>query len=143
MYDWVRPDLDGKPRPLNIDRAFANLNFARKGNVVKDTLLSKPKSYNLDEQSKKIHLPTHEDHFYDVFRYEFTEQVDIDTEEQCHIMMLVEGEAIELTTAKGMKKIFHYAETFAVPAAAGSYSLRNLGAGPAKVIQSFVKDSKC
>jgi len=58
-------------------------------------------------------------------------------------MMLVEGEAVELTTANGMKKIFHYAETFAVPAAAKSYSLRNLGASQAKVIQSFVKDSKC
>lgn len=55
-------------------------------------------------------------------------------------MMLVEGEAVELTTANGMKRIFHYAETFAVPAAAKSYSLRNLGASQAKVIQSFVKD---
>jgi hypothetical protein len=56
---------------------------------------------------------------------------------------LVEGEAIELTTANGMKRVFHYAETFAVPAAAGSYTLRNLGNDKAKVIQSFVKESKC
>ncbi|MGJ1408884.1 class I mannose-6-phosphate isomerase [Sphingobacterium thalpophilum] len=143
MYDWLRPDLDGKPRPLNIDRAFANLNFSRKGRVVRDSLLSRPQHYDLDEQSKKIHLPTHEDHFYDVLRYEFTQGVRIETQDQCHIMMLVEGEAIELITAGGMKKIFHYAETFAVPAAAGFYSLRNLGKGTAKVIQAFVKDSKC
>ncbi|MDR2274716.1 MAG: class I mannose-6-phosphate isomerase [Sphingobacterium sp.] len=143
MYDWVRPDLDGKPRPLNIDRAFSNLNFNRKGDVVKDTLLSEPDTHVLDPQSAKVHLPTHEDHFYDVYRYEFAQEVAIETKGQCHIMMLVEGEAIELTTANGMKKIFHYAETFAVPAAARSYSLRNLGTGPAKVIQSFVKDSKC
>ncbi len=143
MYDWVRPDLDGKPRPLNIDRAFSNLNFNRKGDVVKNTLLSEPDTHVLDPQSAKVHLPTHEDHFYDVYRYEFVQEVAIETKGQCHIMMLVEGEAIELTTANGMKKIFHYAETFAVPAAARSYSLRNLGTGPAKVIQSFVKDSKC
>lgn len=143
MYDWVRPDLDGKPRPLNIDRAFSNLNFNRKGDVVKNTLLSEPDTHVLDPQSAKVHLPTHEDHFYDVYRYEFAQEVAIETKGQCHIMMLVEGEAIELTTANGMKKIFHYAETFAVPAAARSYSLRNLGTGPAKVIQSFVKDSKC
>lgn len=143
MYDWVRPDLDGKPRPLNIDRAFANLNFNRKGDVVKDTLLSQPKVYTLDDQTSKVHLPTHEDHFYDVYRYEFMDEVKIETKGQCHIMMLVEGEAVELTTANGMKKIFHYAETFAVPAAAKSYSLRNLGTAQAKVIQSFVKDHKC
>ena len=143
MYDWVRPDLDGKPRPLNIDRAFANLNFNRKGDVVKDTLLSQPKVYTLDDQTSKVHLPTHEDHFYDVYRYEFMDEVKIETKGQCHIMMLVEGEAVELTTANGMKKIFHYAETFAVPAAAKSYSLRNLGTARAKVIQSFVKDHKC
>ncbi|MDF2514996.1 MAG: hypothetical protein K0R59_292, partial [Sphingobacterium sp.] len=143
MYDWVRPDLDGKPRPLNIDRAFSNLNFNRKGDVVKNTLLSQPQIDVLDTQSIKVHLPTHEDHFYDVFRYEFEDEVRIETKGQCHIMMLVEGEAVELTTANGMKRIFHYAETFAVPAAAKSYSLRNLGASQAKVIQSFVKDSKC
>lgn len=143
MYDWVRPDLDGKPRPLNIDRAFSNLNFNRKGEVVKNTLLSQPQIDVLDTQSIKVHLPTHEDHFYDVFRYEFEDEVRIETKGQCHIMMLVEGEAVELTTANGMKRIFHYAETFAVPAAAKSYSLRNLGASQAKVIQSFVKDSKC
>jgi len=143
MYDWVRPDLDGKPRPLNIDRAFANLNFNRKGDVVKNTLLSQPSEKILDAQTTRIHLPTHEDHFYDVFRYEFDQDVAIETQGQCHIMMLVEGEAIELTTANGIKKVFHYAETFAVPAAAGSYTLRNLGNDKAKVIQSFVKESKC
>ncbi|MDM1293045.1 class I mannose-6-phosphate isomerase [Sphingobacterium sp. N143] len=143
MYDWVRPDLDGKPRPLNIERAFSNLNFTRKGDVVKRTLISQPADHELDVQSKKVHLPTHEDHFYAVCRYEFEDGVNIETKGQCHIMMLVEGEAIALTTANGMEKVFHYAETFAVPAAANSYSLRNLGTGTVKVIQSFVKDAKC
>ncbi|MGA6118450.1 class I mannose-6-phosphate isomerase [Sphingobacterium anhuiense] len=143
MYDWVRPDLDGKPRPLNIDRAFDNLNFERKGQVVNDTLIAKPLFHKIDNQATKVHLATHEDHFYDVVRYDFDQEVTIETKNQCHILMLVEGEAVELTTSNGMREVFNYVETFAIPAATGSYTLRNLGKQPAKVIQSYVKDSKC
>jgi mannose-6-phosphate isomerase class I len=41
MYDWVRLDLDGNPRPINIDHAFNNLDFNRKGKQVYRELISK------------------------------------------------------------------------------------------------------
>lgn len=143
IYDWQRLDLNGEPRPLNVDRAFENLDFSRKGQVVEDTLISKPEVIETGEDWEKILLPTHPEHFYEVMRYEFDSEVIIPTAGQCHLLMLVEGESLELYTSGGRNMKFHFAETFVVPAAAGSYSLKNLGSKRAKVVISYVKDSAC
>lgn len=143
MYDWLRPDLDGNPRPLNIDRAFDNLDFSLKGEVVEQTLISSPEIIPMGEGAQKVHLPTHEKHFYDICRYEFTDQVTIETAGQCHLLMLVEGDAIELVTQNGHQETFFYIETFAIPAGAISYKLINKGSRPAKVVVSYVKETAC
>jgi len=143
IYDWQRLDLNGEPRPLNIDRAFENLDFSRKGKVVEDTLISKPEVVGTGANWQKINLPTHQDHFYEIIRYEFDSEVTIPTNGQCHLLMLVEGKSLVLTTSDVQGQKFHYAETFAVPAATGSYTLKNLGTQRAKVVISYVKDSAC
>ena len=139
MYDWVRLGLDGKPRPINIDHAFNNLNFERKGERVQQELISKPAIINEGEGWQLIHLPTHPEHFYDVHRMEFDQKFAAETNQSCQVMMLVEGQAVLLETADGTKQEFAYAETFVVPAAAKSYVLTNLGKGRAKVVKAFLK----
>ena len=57
--------------------------------------------------------------------------------------MLVEGQSIELVVEGFSPQIFHFAETFAVPAAAEKYRLINKGDKKAKVVVSFVKDEAC
>lgn len=142
MYDWQRLDLDGKPRPINIERAFDNLNFERKGKAVVETLVSEPETVSSGATWKKVHLSTHQDHLYDIYRYEFEKEVIIETGNQCHVLMLVEGTSIILDFGE-KSKTFHYAETFAVPAATDSYKLLNTGKTIAKVVVAFVKDEAC
>ncbi|MDX2007460.1 MAG: class I mannose-6-phosphate isomerase [Meiothermus sp.] len=137
MYDWLRLDLEGKPRPLNIARAFENLYFERQGEQVQE-LISKPYTLKQAESWKVVHVPTHPEHFYDVVRLEFDHSLEVLTHNHCHIMSLVEGQAVRLEVS-GQQFTFSYAETFVVPAAAGAYRLVNLGQTPAKVVQAFVK----
>jgi mannose-6-phosphate isomerase class I len=139
MYDWLRMGMDGKPRPMNIQRAFDNLYFERKGERAKQELISHPYVLREGEGWRWMHLPTHPDHFYDVHRLEFERQVDVETEDSVQIMSLVEGSTITLETADGLRQRFSYAETFVVPAAAGRFSLYNEGETPAKVIKCFMK----
>lgn len=139
MYDWLRLDLDGKPRPINIEHAFNNLNFDRKGDQVQQELISKPAVIEQGNGWQTIHLPTHPEHFYDVHRLEFDKEIAVETNESCHVMMLVEGQSVAIETSDGTKQEFAFAETFVVPAAAKSYVLTNRGKGRAKVIKAFLK----
>ncbi len=139
MYDWMRLDLEGKPRPLNLQRAFENLNFERKGERTLNELVSKPQLLAEGDGWKLIHLPTHAEHFYDLHRLEFQDRVDVDTEDSVQVMSLVEGESIRLETSEGLSQRFYFAETFVVPAAARRFTLINEGHEVAKVVKSFVK----
>ncbi len=142
MYDWLRPDLNGNPRTLNIDRAFENLDFSRKGEVVADTLISKQTVVKRGDDWQLINLTTHPDHFYAVERFEFDTTIEEYTNNQCHVLSLVEGESITVTT-NGLQQVIHYAETFIIPADAVKYTLKNTGKNKAKVVKAFVKDECC
>ena len=139
MYDWLRLDLQGKPRPLNIQRAFDNLYFERRGDVVERELVAQPILLESGSDWQTYHLPTHPSHFYDVHRIEFETFVSVHTEGSPHLLMLVEGTSIRLETSKGKSQRFNYAETFLVPAAADHYQLVNEGTIPAKVVKAFLK----
>jgi mannose-6-phosphate isomerase class I len=141
MYDWLRLDLDGKPRPLNLDRAFANLRFEYKGERVGQELIAKPVTIEQNDDWCLIHLSTRPEHFYDVHRLEIRpgKGAEMRTESSCHILSLVEGQTVVLQTKHGLEKQFNYAETFVVSAAAESYRLLNNTNQPIKVIKAFIK----
>jgi hypothetical protein len=139
MYDWLRLDLYGKPRPLNIRRAFYNLYFERRGQAVEKELIAKPTLLEAGNDWQVFHLPTHPSHFYDVHRIEFSTSVNVRTGGSPHLLMLVEGTSIRLETRSGKRQHFNYAETFMVPAAAESYTLINEGTTPVKVVKAYLK----
>jgi len=140
MYDWLRLDLNGKPRAINIEHAYNNLRFERQGERVKEELISKPKLVEQHGGAEVWHLPTHAEHLYDVHRLEFDKEVTAGTDDSCNILMLVEGSSILVKIGENIHQ-FHYAETFVIPANVKNYTIINEGKGRAKVVKAFIKDS--
>lgn len=139
MYDWLNLDLDGNPRPLNIDRGMDNLDFTRSGEKVKEELISVPKVLESNTDFEWEHLPTHQEHLYDVERYTVQSRVEVATNNKMHILGLVEGQKMKITV-DGISQVFYYAESFVIPASVTSYSIENVDGGtPIKVVKAFIK----
>lgn len=138
MYDWVRLDLDGKPRPLNIDRGMDNLVFERSGENVKEELISQAVQLEASKDYVLYHLPTHKQHLYDVHRYVVKTEVNILTDGKVHVLSLVEGARIAIVV-DDESFVYNYAETFVIPAAAKEYTIKNLSDAPVMVVKAFIK----
>lgn len=139
MYDWLRTDLNGQPRTINIDRGMKNLEFDRKGTKVQEELISKPVIIDRGEDWVLEHLPTHRTHLYDVHRYTFKSNISVETAGKCHVLSLVEGSSIIVRTESGYSTSFSYAETFILPAASGTYTIVNESGSEVKLLKAFVK----
>ena len=131
--------IDGMPRPINIEHAFHNLDFSRKGPTVQQDLVSKPQLLQSDPDHQVELLPTHPEHLYSIHRITIQTSVRISTAGRCHLLMLVEGKQLTLKTSQGKTYILHYAETFVLPAAAEEYQLINENTTPIQIIKAFVK----
>ena len=138
MYDWMRLDLEGNPRSLNIGRAFENLYFDRRGERIAREFISVPREVARGDGWRVVHLPTHAEHFYDVRRYEFARRVEVETGGSCHVGNLVEGDHVTVRTRELTLRVAH-GETFVVPAAAGRYEMINDAGAEAKVVVAYVK----
>jgi predicted NBD/HSP70 family sugar kinase len=140
LYDWLRMGLDGKPRPLNIDHGFHNLDFSRKGNRVAAECMAVPRLIENGDDWACYELPTHDLHFYRVQRFHFKTKIRISKVGKCHVAMLVAGDSISIHTEHHEPQEYHYAETFIVPGAVDSYEVMNRRGDYAMLLIAFVKD---
>ncbi len=139
LYDYLRRDLNGNLRPINIDRGFDNIRFERKGNWVKENLIAKPKTLFEVEGSKELVLMDVPYMFYVIHRVDFDQECSWSTEGLAYMVNLVEGDRVEVVSENGRSSQLAYLESMVIPASTGNVRFINKGTQPCKLVKVFVR----
>jgi mannose-6-phosphate isomerase class I len=141
IYDYLRPDLDGKPRPISYERAFEVIDFRRKTGWVREHLLAKPRRLAEGEGWRRLLLTDSDLVFHCVERIEMTAPYTDTTESDgVHILCVVEGQGVRVVReTDGTALELSYAETGIIPGACGHYRLEPLGEAEVKVVKACVR----
>ena len=141
IYDYLRTDLDGRPRPISYERAFDVIDFGRKTGWVRQNLLATPRCLAEGEGWRRLRLTDSDLVFHHVERIEITASYSDTTESDgVHVLCVVEGQGARVVReADGAALELSYAETFIIPGACGPYRLEPLGDTEVKVVKSYVR----
>lgn len=139
IYDYLRKDLQGNLRPMNIERAFENLYPERRSKWVKENLVAKPRLLREGNGWREEILLDKSYSFYNIHRAEFNEQFEFDTEDRGFSVNLVEGERVEIISANGHTTSLAFLESMLIPAGCGKIQIINRGQRPCKMILVYAR----
>ena len=142
LWDWERPGLDGRPRPLHLEHGTANIQWDRDTEWVRKNLLNRIEKTAEGNGWEEERTGLHAQEFVETRRHWFTSAVEHDASAGLNVLNLVEGEEAIVESPSAAFEPFHvhYAETFIVPAQAGSYRVRPAeGAGRCATVRAAVR----
>jgi mannose-6-phosphate isomerase class I len=145
LWDWDRVDLNGQPRPINLERGAANIQWERTATWVAKNLVNRRVPVADGEGWREEHTGLYESEFIETRRHWFTNTVPHDTGgRSVNVINLVEGKEAIVESPTGAFKPFvvHYAETFIIPAAVGAYTIRPHGESTGKecaTLKAFIR----
>ena len=144
LYDWDRLNLDGKPRPINVEHGIQNIQWNRTRDWTKRNLVNRVKKIAEGDGWIEERTGLHEREFIETRRHWFTGAVNHHTGESVNVLNLVEGDQITVESPDNAFDPFivNYAETFIVPACVGAYTIRPTGISRGKTyatIKAFVR----
>ena len=147
LWDWGRMGLDGRPRPIHLERGVENIQWDRTTTWVKESLINRVDEEAAGDGWREERTGLHEMEFIETRRHWFTSSVPHDTKGTLNVINLVEGDeaVVESPNDAFQPFVVHYAETFIVPAGVGLYTIRPHGNSQGKqcaTLKAFVRQGE-
>lgn len=129
LWDWQRLGLDGKPRPINVERGKCVIDWKRNTEYVYEHLANHVTPVAEGDGWREERTGLHPNEFIETRRHWFTKPVTHHTGGSVNVLNLIEGEeaVVESPTHAFKPFVVHYAETFIIPAAVGEYTITPCG----------------
>ena len=134
LWDWQRLGLDGKPRPINIERGKHVINWDRDTEYVHQHLRNQFEEVASGEGWVEERTGLHPNEFIETRRHRFSSSVLHQTNDSVNVLNLLEGEevVVESPTHSFEPFVVHYAETFIIPAGIKEYTISPYGKSAGK-----------
>lgn len=129
LWDWQRLRLDGKPRPINVERGKDVIDWKRDTEYVNKHLANRFTQVAEGDGWREECTGLHPNEFIETHRHWFSKPVTHHTNNSVNVLNLVEGEEAVVESPINAFKPFvvHYAETFIIPASVGEYTIAPYG----------------
>ena len=129
LWDWQRLGLDGKPRPINVERGKDVIDWKRDTEYVNKHLANRFTQVAEGDGWREECTRLHPNEFIETHRHWFSKPVTHHTNNSVNVLNLVEGEEAVIESPINAFKPFvvHYAETFIIPASVGEYTIAPYG----------------
>jgi mannose-6-phosphate isomerase len=141
LYDYLRLDLDGVPRPIHSRHGANVLSPACRRAAIDGVLRPKPRVLREGPGWKEELLGEHEKLFFSLRRLTFEHEIRDDTAGRFHVLVLVEGEEVLVHSLADPERCYRqrYCDMVVVPASLGPYAILNRGKDPCRVTKTLLK----
>lgn len=142
MYDYLRADLDGIPRPIHTYHGEKVLRTERTTSWVRENLVQEPRLVESGNGWAEYVVGEHDLLYFSLRRLEFEKEVEGDTNGIFHVLTLVDGEKVLVQSLDNPELSYtqNYLDVVVVPANMGRYIVKNLGNQPVCMHKTMLKD---
>ncbi len=142
LYDYLRLDIDGVPRPIHTYHGDRVLAKSRNKSWVLDNLVQAPRVIREGDGWSESIIGEHDLLYFSLRHLEFETEIEDDTNGKFHVLSLVNGEKVRVQSCENPDEYYeqNYLDIILVPASVGRYKIINLGNQPVTVHKTCLKE---
>ena len=142
MYDYLRLDLDGVPRPIHTYHGERVLCTERNTTWINENVVQQPRVVRQGDNWRETIIGEHDLLYFSLRHLEFENEIEDDTNGKFHVLSLVNGHSVVVESIDNPSLCYkqNYLDIIVVPASVGRYRIRNLSNCPVVVHKTMLKE---